>query len=246
MVADSTHSPTRSPLVLKVEYAHVDEFLEDYAVNISRGGAMIEVGPEVAVGDQVELHLTFPALHAPLTVRGVVRWVEGEGGAVQHAGVELDRSAEALGAVVQRIRDRDRAIVGPIVRVLIVEDNPHVAKLLTDGLEAFRKRSAAAVWFVTRYAANGGDALMLLTEGRHDLLLCDMYLPVLDGEALIRAQRSQERTRELPVVALSAGGRDAREGAVAAGADFFLEKPIRLTDVLAVLQKIVGALLKRC
>lgn len=239
-MSDDPSPPPRAEIALKVEYANVDAFLDDYAVNLSRGGAMIRVGPEVVVGDRVELALTFPGLIAPLRVHGVVRWVEAGAGGDQHAGVELDVQGPALGEHVERVRALDPALVTPIIRVTVVEDNAHVAKLLTDGLEAYRKRSSPSLAIVTHYAANGKDALALLQVHPCDVLLVDMYLPVLDGESLIRTLRADEKTRQLPIVALSAGGREAREIAVAAGADYFLEKPIRLGEVLGVLQKILS------
>ena len=240
MSDDSSQHPPRAEIALKVEYANVDAFLDDFAINISRGGAMIRVGPEVGVGDPVELALTFPGLIAPLRVKGVVRCVEAGSGSDLHAGVELEGQGPGdLKETVERIRALEPSLVTPIVRVAVVEDNAHVAKLLTDGLEAYRKRSNAPLAFVTHYAANGKDALALLQVHPCDVLLVDMYLPILDGEGLIRAVRADEKTRQLPIVALSAGGREARESAVAAGADFFLEKPIRLSEVLGVLQKIL-------
>ncbi len=234
-MSDESPKLPRPEIALKVEYANVDVFLDDYAVNLSRGGAMIRVGPEVVVGDPVELALTFPGLIAPLRVRGVVRWVED-----QHAGVELEGEGLPLQEAVQRIRALDPALITPIVRVAVVEDNVHVAKLLTDGLEAYRKRANAPLAFVSHYAANGREAQAILQEHPCDVLLVDMYLPVLDGEALIRGIRADEKTKQMPIVALSAGGREARELAMTAGADYFLEKPIRLSDVLSVLQKILS------
>jgi uncharacterized protein (TIGR02266 family) len=240
MSDESPKVAPRAEIALKVEYANIDAFLDDYAVNISRGGAMIRVGPEVVVGDRVDLALTFPGLLAPIRVHGVVRWVEAGPDGDQHAGVELEGQGPVpLEATIQRIRALDPALVTPIVRVAVVEDNAHVAKLLTDGLDAYRKRSNAPLAFVTQYAANGKDALAMLKERPCDVLLVDMYLPILDGEGLIRTLRADEKTRQLPIVALSAGGREARDTAVAAGADFFLDKPVRLSEVLGVLQKIL-------
>jgi uncharacterized protein (TIGR02266 family) len=236
----------RAHLPLKVEYPSIDAFLEDWAVNVSRGGTMIQVARPLVDGDLVELALAFPGLLTSIKLRGVVRWVQRDG-EEQHAGVEFEQTEaapwEALTALVERIRAGDRALVAPIVRVLIVEDNTHVAKLLADGLEAFRKRAPDPLAFAVRFAVNGREALTALDDSPSDLLLVDMYLPVLDGEGLIHALRADPRFQALPVVALSAGGREAMEGAITAGADFFLEKPVRLNEVLTVVRKLLPRIL---
>jgi uncharacterized protein (TIGR02266 family) len=238
----------RADMVLKVEYPSIEGFLQDYTVNLSRGGTMIRIGRELAVGDYVELNLTFPGLLAPIHRKGVVRWVQQEAPEDLTAGVEFDerKSDEAteLEELVERIRAGDRAVVAPLVRILVVEDNPHVAKLIADGLSTYRRRSNEPLAFTTRYATNGREALAQVAEEPCDVMLVDMYLPVMDGEALIRRLRSDERYRRLPVIALSAGGQDARDRALAAGADFFLDKPVRLAEVLGTMRLLMATILK--
>ncbi len=233
---------------LNVEYPSIDAFLEDYVTNISRGGTMIQIGREIAVEECVELAVSFPGLLTALKLRGVVRWVQRDSATDFSVGVELRAQShewDSLAALVQRIREGDRALVAPILRVLVVEDNAHVAKLINDGLAAYRRRSSRPIAFTTRYAANGRDALGLLAEGASDLLVTDMYLPILDGEQLIRAVRGDARWATLPIVAVSAGGEEAKERALAAGADWFVEKPVRLADLLAVVRKVVSDRVER-
>jgi uncharacterized protein (TIGR02266 family) len=240
---DDRRPPTRPDVALKVEYPTVDTFLEDYSVNISKGGTTIRVDRELAVGDEVELHLSFPGLLTLIRLAGAVRWVQQDG-ADHQAGVEIHQGSpsdvKALAALVDRILTGDRTVVAPVVRVIVVEDNPHVARLLRDGLDVYRRRSTTPIAFLVRHAANGKEALGMLEESPADLLFVDMYLPVLDGETLIRAVRQDPGWREIPIIALSAGGEDARQGAVLAGADYFLEKPVRLAEVLSVMQTLIG------
>ena len=55
-------------------------------------------------------------------------------------------------------------------------------------------------------------------------------LPVLDGKSLIRSCRELFGV-QFPIIAISAGGMDAEETAITAGADVFLPKPLRLANV---------------
>jgi CheY-like chemotaxis protein len=116
------------------------------------------------------------------------------------------------------------------VRVLLIEDNPHVAELICDGLDgAARREMANQVTFIFDVVGNGQLALERLQQIEPDLIICDVYMPVMDGAQFIRHLRAN---RETPVIALSAGGPQARESAMAAGANVFLDKPIRLNEVL--------------
>ncbi len=60
--------------------------------------------------------------------------------------------------------------------ILVVEDEPHMRDFLVDLLTAFGHRVESAV--------NGSEALTLLTERSFALILTDLHMPEMDGEAL--------------------------------------------------------------
>jgi CheY-like chemotaxis protein len=127
-----------------------------------------------------------------------------------------------------------------IIRVLLVEDNPHVAELITDGLDgAARREMAGRVAFLFDVVGDGQKALERLETVDPDLIILDVYMPVMDGAQLLRHVRAREGTKHTPVIALSAGGASAREAAMSAGADVFLDKPLRLNEVLAAATKLL-------
>jgi CheY-like chemotaxis protein len=128
-----------------------------------------------------------------------------------------------------------------IVRVLLVEDNPHVAELITDGLDgAARRDLAGRVAFIFDVVGDGQAALERLGEIDPDLIILDVYMPVMDGAAFLRFLRARARHAATPVIALSAGGPSARDAAMSAGADVFLDKPLRLNDVLAAAVRLLS------
>lgn len=128
-----------------------------------------------------------------------------------------------------------------IVRVLLIEDNPHVAELITDGLDgAARRDLAGRVAFIFDVVGDGQMALERLGEIDPDLIILDVYMPVMDGAAFLRHLRARPQQSATPVIALSAGGEAAREAAMAAGADVFLDKPLRLNEVLASAVKLLA------
>jgi diguanylate cyclase (GGDEF)-like protein len=76
-------------------------------------------------------------------------------------------------------------------------------------------------------AENGEDGFNLALEGRPDLILLDIMLPGLDGPAVCRRLKGDSRTREIPVLFLTALGGEAEEmRALEAGGIDFILKPI--------------------
>jgi len=119
-------------------------------------------------------------------------------------------------------------------RVLIVEDEHHLAEGLRFNLEA--------EGFEAEVQDNGDRALArLLDPAEHfDLVVLDVMLPGKDGFAVVRELRQQKHF--VPVLMLTARGRpeDVLNG-FAAGADDYLAKPAELAILLAR----IGSLLRR-
>jgi CheY-like chemotaxis protein len=157
---------------------------------------------------------------------------------VHDGGIDVTIDAPALVTLkhlVERARGGDPAIVQKIVRVLLVEDNQHIAELLKGGL----RKGSGDVAYVLETAPDGREALEKMAADRWDLVLVDVYLPVLDGAEVIRRARAADepQLRDLPIIALSAGGEAARKAALDAGATAFLEKPVRLRQVIETVRE---------
>jgi uncharacterized protein (TIGR02266 family) len=230
---------TRAGVTLLVEYEGAEELLSDYTDNLSSGGTFVATARELEVGSSVRLALSFPGLLEPISVDGVVRWIrEGEERGV---GIEFSEGEgrTRLAEIVERIRSRDPRTVSRLVRVLVVEDNPHVASFLGDGLAGSNKRNGNDVAFIVRTAHNGREALTLLRSEPFDALIIDIYLPVIDGAHVIDKVRTELALPGLPIIAVSAGGPSAREAALAAGADIFLDKPMRLRQVVDTMRQLM-------
>ena len=130
-----------------------------------------------------------------------------------------------------------------MVRVLVVEDNPHVARLIREGLAGGTQRTFGDRFeFEFEVCTNGREGLdRLQTEGGFHALIIDVCLPVLDGPSVIREIRASSDLHALPVIAVSAGGKAARIEALEAGADYFLEKPMRLSQVLETMRQVLDS-----
>jgi len=233
----------RSEILLKVEYPGYEDFLHDYTENISKGGTFVFSEREWKVGDRLRLTLSFPGLLKPIQLRGEVAWVRKEpdrGIGVRFLFDENPESEKRLTDLVRAIEKGESGTLAKRIRILVVEDNQFIQKLLRDGLDSLaRKRMSDTVTLIFREASNGFEGLELLLKEPVDLLVCDLYLPVLDGFELIRRTRQNYPKGSLPILAFSAGGPEAGRRALSLGADIFLDKPLRLTKVFETIMDLL-------
>ena len=88
-------------------------------------------------------------------------------------------------------------------------------------------------------ARNGQEAVDMVEEGRFDLVLMDIKMPVMDG--LEATAKIKEAHPELPVIALTANAFESdRQLALKAGCDDFLSKPVSSEKCLALIAKFIG------
>jgi two-component system, OmpR family, KDP operon response regulator KdpE len=109
------------------------------------------------------------------------------------------------------------------LRVLVVDDEPPIRKLLRMGLNAHG--------YQILEAANGKAALELLKE-TPDLVILDLGLPDTQGLELLRTMRA--RNESVPIVVLSSRGDEAgKVQALDFGADDYVTKPFGMDELLA-------------
>ncbi|MGA7987063.1 MAG: response regulator transcription factor [Candidatus Dormiibacterota bacterium] len=108
-------------------------------------------------------------------------------------------------------------------RVLIVDDEPQIVRLVRDYLER--------AGFEVTAAANGAEALREFSRQRPDLVVLDLTLPETDGLDVARAIR---RTGEVPIIMLTARTGEAdRVAGLELGADDYVTKPFSARELVA-------------
>jgi uncharacterized protein (TIGR02266 family) len=242
----------REPVTLLVEYEGADDLVGDYTENLSSGGTFVATNRELPIGTTIKLVLSFPGLLEPIAIEGEVRWTRGAKSAtdVLHEGEEPGAgiqffpgpARDQLAAMIDRIRARDPKTVSRLFHLLVVEDNRHVANLIHDGLKGSARRDfGGGISFSVRQAEDGRQAIEFLRKETFDALIVDVYLPVVDGAKVISTARNDLKLTSLPIIAVSAGGDAARKSALTAGANIFLDKPMRLRQVIETIQKLLTA-----
>ena len=116
-----------------------------------------------------------------------------------------------------------RRMTAAPLKVLVIDDEPPIRKLLRMGL--------TTQGYQILEAPNGKTALELLTQGP-DLVILDLGLPDIQGHELLRMIRA--RNESVPIVVLSSRGDEAgKVQALDFGADDYVTKPFGMDELLA-------------
>jgi two-component system cell cycle response regulator DivK len=117
--------------------------------------------------------------------------------------------------------------------ILIVEDNAKNLKLLRDVLQFKGYRVLAA--------ETGEAGVTLACEQLPGLILMDVQLPGMSGDAAVRVLKADVRTRHIPVIALTAFAmKGDRERLLAAGFDGYIAKPIDIKELPKMVAEYLG------
>ena len=112
-------------------------------------------------------------------------------------------------------------------RVLVVDDHPDILEVVKMTLEIAGYEVSTSLT---------GACFQQLENDLPDLILLDVLLSGEDGYAICQHLKDDEKTRHIPVILLSARA-GLRETAERCGADDFLVKPFRLTELREIVKK---------
>ena len=129
------------------------------------------------------------------------------------------------------------------VEILLVEDNPRDAELT---IRALKKKNLANQLY---HVENGREALdFLFGQGRYDgldisnlpkIVLLDLKLPKVNGLEVLRALKSDERTRTIPVVIVTSSAEDPdMKAAYELGANSYVVKPVEFDGFIEAMTRV--------
>ena len=119
-------------------------------------------------------------------------------------------------------------------KVLYIEDNDDNVYMLKMRLELLDE-------FEVLVAEDGEKGCAMAAAERPDVILMDLEMPGIDGWEATRRLKADARTRDIPVIALSAHAlAGMREKATAAGCDEFDTKPVDFDRLLGTVRRLLG------
>ena len=149
--------------------------------------------------------------------------------------VPVSQCAESEVSAKEEARSVHGLVPGsPAYRILVVDDRPDNRAVLS-GL-------MSSVGFATREAGNGAEALEEFASFEPHLVLMDIRMPGMDGYEATRRLRATPEGRKAKIIIVSASAFEAnRQSALGAGADDFIAKPCRESELFEKVRKLLGA-----
>jgi len=127
-----------------------------------------------------------------------------------------------------------RSAQSPEKQILVVDDDPLIARLLKEPLEK--------AGYSVKVASHGLEALQTVKDRRPDLIILDILMPMLDGFKTARLLKFDKRFKDIPIIVLTSRATEGeRKIGEQVGANEFLLKPFRLPQVLEVVKRYLNA-----
>lgn len=115
------------------------------------------------------------------------------------------------------------------MKILVIEDDASVAKLIVEGLTEHGHE--------VNHSADGADGLATARDGGFDVMVVDRMLPAIDGLEVISTLRQEGN--QTPALVLSAlGDVEQRVEGLKAGSDDYLPKPFALSELIARIEAV--------
>ncbi len=111
-------------------------------------------------------------------------------------------------------------------KILIIEDDQFLLKIYSNKLRA--------EGFEVSQAAEGNEGLRKVTDEKPDLIILDLILPGKNGFDILAEIKTNDETKDIPVLILSNLGqdKDIKRGLEMGAVDYFVKTDIKLSDVL--------------
>ncbi len=118
-------------------------------------------------------------------------------------------------------------------KVLIVDDEEIIRRFLSIQMLKFG--------YEVKEAIDGVHALERLAEEDFNLVICDILMPIMHGWQLLRKIRENPKTKDVPVIVLTAKDEDSDMlKGYELGANYYITKPFDIFEILSGIQMISG------
>jgi DNA-binding response OmpR family regulator len=229
----------RDRFIVRAEIRAADESVISYGFDLTSSSIFVVTEWHAPIGTAVSLRLSFPRILEPIDLMARIDDIRVAGEPGEPGGIRLVFDETDVGARLMAQLDRADA-PGDVVpgevrpyRVLLVDDSWLIRDMFAYGTAKFFERPGA---LAIDHAEDAEEAWAKLAKSTYDLVIVDYFLPSEDGASLIARLRGDARLARTPIVAISVGGRDAREATISAGADVFVDKPLVFRDLFNTLR----------
>lgn len=147
--------------------------------------------------------------------------------------MELEMTVENKNEVMDSVLEPEISSNGK-KKILVVDDDPLIQKILRDPLEK--------AGYHVKVASHGLEALQVVKDQVPDLIILDILMPMLDGFKTARLLKFDKRFKNIPIIVLTSRATEGeRKMGENVGANEFLYKPFRIPQVLDVIKRYLNA-----
>ncbi len=123
-----------------------------------------------------------------------------------------------------------------MAKILIVDDDPCIRRLLEQSLEELVDEGVELVT-----ADNGETALGMIISENPDVVFLDVMMPKMNGFDVCSAAKSRQGSNDVFIVMLTVKGQKVdRQRGIDVGADIYMTKPFNPDEILRVARNILG------
>ncbi|MFO0596542.1 MAG: response regulator [Myxococcaceae bacterium] len=120
------------------------------------------------------------------------------------------------------------------IRALVVDDSMQLRRSVMYALQRLGD-------VVCVEAGDGAEAIKKFQQGKFDIVLTDINMPVLDGLKLTAHLRGDPANQKLPIIIITTeAAQEDRERAMKIGASAYLIKPVKAQEVLETVQQLLN------
>lgn len=231
----------RDRFIVRAELRTGNDSVISYGFDLTSSSVFVVTEWNAPVGTTVSLRLSFPRILDPIDVAARIADIRVAGEPGEPAGIRLVFDEASAGTYLLAQLEHadagdgvgDGVAIDRPYRVLLVDDSWLIRDMFAYGTAQFFERPGA---LAIDHAEDAEEAWAKLAKSTYDLVIVDYFLPAEDGASLIARLRAEARLARTPIVAISVGGRDAREATISAGADVFVDKPLVFRDLFNTLR----------
>lgn len=222
-------------LQLRVDVKDRSDLLSQVLQPLMDGELALRCPHAFAPGETLRLTVQGDVLHTPLNV-GVVVTRSAPDAVVLRMPAERTEEWDLLRSLTDAALGRSVKTL----RVLLVEDNPHIRHMYAHAL--YRSHDAAEARVMVEPVGDGQAALeRLARQPPVNLVLTDLNMPILDGFELVRRLRSNPALAHLPVVVITVDDPAMDVRLQTMDVQAILQKPVQLTQVVATVRRLMAS-----
>ncbi len=188
------------------------------SVNISEGGMAVSTFVPLSPGEEVQVRFALPGQEVTFLAESRICWLKTGHLGIRFVSLSQEGESELQDWLSQKLQETlpEFAARKFQPKVLLVDDSKF--------LRMANELALSKAGFEVSTAADGEEALQVVSDKLPDIILLDMMLPKISGPEVLRALKANPATMDIPVIVLTSLSQKNEEKLLSEGAAAYFEK----------------------